>query len=264
KANINIATLNINGFTTPSHQMNGIEKWSAINRTLNTYKIAILAVQETHLDNERIQNILACFGRKIDIIASHNPMNPRASAGVAFVINKSIIAPKTYKMVELIPGRAISLNIKWHGSEETTLINIYAPNNKTEHPNFWGELNRERITHRAPQPNFLLGDFNITEDPIDRAPIHQDNQNAIEALHDLWHNLDLEDAWRHMNPKEHCFTYQANANGVRLDRIYVKRQQTNLTFDWKIGPTPVPTDHWIIVTKFAPSNSPLLGKGCWT
>jgi exonuclease III len=187
KANINMATLNINGFAAPTNHMSGIEKWVAINRTPDTHKIAILALQETHLDRERVQELLTCFGRKMDIIISENVVNPRASAGVAFIINKALISPKTYKATELIPGRAIALKIRWHEAEETTLINVCAPNNRTDHPNFWESLEHERGNHGIGPPQFLLGDFNFTEDPIDRAPIHHDNEKAVDTQRDLRH-----------------------------------------------------------------------------
>ena len=50
RAYLNIATLNMNGYTAPSHSLNGIGKWATIIRTMNRLKIAILAIQETHLD----------------------------------------------------------------------------------------------------------------------------------------------------------------------------------------------------------------------
>lgn len=106
KANITIATLNINGFAAPASSMSGIDKWSAINRTISDNKIAILALQETHLDHELLQNITACFGKRLEIINSQHPTNPRATAGVAFVINKTLIKPQEYKVYELQPGRA--------------------------------------------------------------------------------------------------------------------------------------------------------------
>ena len=52
RANINIATLNMNGATAPTSNMDLKEKWSMINNTIRTNKIAILALQETHLDEE--------------------------------------------------------------------------------------------------------------------------------------------------------------------------------------------------------------------
>ena len=48
RANINIATLNINGFM--ANSLTYLKKWSMVNQTLNEHKIAILALQKMHLD----------------------------------------------------------------------------------------------------------------------------------------------------------------------------------------------------------------------
>src|ERR1019366_1605045 len=45
RANINIATLNMNGLLVPSSRLTPLEQWSKINQTLNQYKIAILTLQ---------------------------------------------------------------------------------------------------------------------------------------------------------------------------------------------------------------------------
>ena len=44
KANINIVSLNINGFASPANSMNGIKKWSTIYQTMKENKIVILAL----------------------------------------------------------------------------------------------------------------------------------------------------------------------------------------------------------------------------
>lgn len=128
RANITIATLNINGFSAPANNMSGMDKWSAINRTISDNKIAILALQETHLDQSLLQDVTTCFGKRLEVINSQHPTNPRTTAGVAFVINKSLIKPRDYKLYELEPGRAVALKVRWLENEETVLINIYAPN----------------------------------------------------------------------------------------------------------------------------------------
>ena len=87
KANINIASLNVSGFASPTNSMNGIEKWSSIYQTMKENKIAILALQETHLNNDILQAINMCFGKRIQILNLQLPTNPSTSAGVAFVIN---------------------------------------------------------------------------------------------------------------------------------------------------------------------------------
>ena len=54
KANINIVSLNVNGFASPANKMNGIEKWSSIYQMMKVNKITILVLQETHLNNEHV------------------------------------------------------------------------------------------------------------------------------------------------------------------------------------------------------------------
>jgi len=93
RVNINIATLNLNGAAAPSQGMNHIDKWATINSTIRNEKIAILALQETHLDGRMLDDINRCFGKNFDIANSSDPGNPRASAGVAFLINKALISP---------------------------------------------------------------------------------------------------------------------------------------------------------------------------
>ncbi|KAH9171017.1 Endonuclease/exonuclease/phosphatase, partial [Lactarius sanguifluus] len=204
----------------------------------------------------------------MDILLSPHPVTPRASAGVAFIINKTLIKPKKCSVSELIEGCAIALKIDWLESETTTLINVYAPNNKTEHPTFWEQVETARQAYSLGHPSFLLGDFNLVEDPIDRAPAHQDDANAVEALRDFRHQNELEDTWRHHHPTDRCFTYRANVNGKqiqsRIDRIYAARHKAELTYEWKIVPTPVPTDHWLTMTKYAPAEAPVIGKGRWS
>ena len=268
RANINVATLNMNGLTAPTQGLTALGKWSMINQTLNQYKIAILALQETHLDRETLEQIQTCYSKKMHILHSEDPDAPRATAGVAFVINKSLIAPRKLSTYELHAGRALALKIEWLESETTTLLNIYAPNNKTDHPNFWEGIEAERRTHRVPRPDFMLGDLNITEDPIDRTPPRLDDHTAIEALREVRCSWDVQDAWRLSNPNERVYTYRANANSQeiksRLDRIYIASRLTQLTFNWVMTPSPVPTDHWLVVVKYAPASAPEIGKGRWT
>ena len=144
RANINIATLNMNGLSAPTNNMSYIEKWAMINQTLNKYKIAILAIQETHLDEETTERIRTNYGKKMTILMSSDPVNPRTTAGVAFVINKSLIAPSKILTHELIPGRALAIELEWLETERTRLINVYAPNNKAAHRPFWNDTDAIR------------------------------------------------------------------------------------------------------------------------
>ena len=258
----------MNGLTAPTHGMNFRQKWSTINSTLNQHKLAILALQETHLDQETAERLHDNLGEKIKIISSADPDAPRSTAGVAFVINKRRIAPTQFSIHELIPGRALFLKIKWHETESTSLVNVYAPTHRPSHPSFWKKVLDEHSALHLPNPDFLLGDFNVMEDPIDRVPANPDDQAAVAALQELRLAWNLEDSWRHLHPRDCAYTYRATSNGQqimsRLDRIYCARHLRPLTYDWKLEPSLVPTDHWLVKVKYAPLDAPFIGKGRWT
>lgn len=268
RANIKIATLNVNGAHTGGESTTSFEKWSEINATMKRDKIAILALQETHLDETALNDINRLFGKRLAIYNSQNETNPRSSAGVAFVLNKDLIATENLETFELIKGRALALKTSWNNQEETTLINVYAPNQRTEHQPFWESLESTRRNLHLRKPDFVLGDFNVTEDAIDRSPPKRDSERASDALRDLRLSLGIKDQWRHLHPKEREFTYRATINGKqiksRLDRIYVETDKCRQTYEWSIGPTSVPTDHWLASVRYAPKNAPHIGKGRWT
>ena len=83
----------------------------------------------------------------------------------------------------------------------------------------------------------MLGDFNLTEERIDRTLAHLDDVNAIEALRNLRQCLDIEDSWQHAFPHDRCFTYWATNGGQAikssLDRIYTSKEVTKSIYDWK-------------------------------
>ncbi len=245
-----------------------LQKWSAVSKTIYKHRIAILALQETHLDHERTRQIRECFSKNLTIITSEDPNDPTGKAGVAFVINKMVLDPREYMTHELHPGRALLLKIKWLEQCETSLLNVYVPTTKTAQRPFWEEIDATRREKWLTHPEIVLGDFNVTEDKIDRAPAHLDNKSATEALRNIRLNWEIQDTWRHAHPNERSFTYRAGARNQqiqsRIDRIYVARHLQQHTFSWKIEASIVPTDHWLVQMKYAPNDAPRTGKGRWT
>jgi exonuclease III len=268
RANIKIATLNMNGAHLGGEGSTSFEKWSEINATMKRERIAILALQEMHLDEQLLSNVNRLFGKRLEIHNSPDETNPRATAGVAFVLNKDLLATQNSETRELVKGRALALKTTWNNQEETVLINIYAPNQRIEHKPFWESIETARQSLQLRKPDFVLGDFNVTEEAIDRAPPKKDSERATNALRDLRLSLDIQDLWRHLHPKAREFTYRATINGKqiksRLDRIYVASNKTRHTYEWAIGPTSVPTDHWLASVRYAPKGAPHIGKGRWT
>lgn len=267
RANICIATLNVNGAATQN--MDHKDKWSTINSTMKAERIAILALQETHLDEELLGDINSCFGKNLKIINSSTPDSPQTTAGVAIVLNKALIAPTSIKTHILKQGRAMAITLKWSSSKERTIMNVYAPNERDQHPAFWAQIELERRAKRIPNPDFVLGDFNVTEDEIDRSPPQENERIAIDALREMRQTWEIQDQWRYDNPSGRAFTHKhinraRKYEYARLDRIYSARRHANTLFEWRTRQSAVPTDHWLVSVKFAPRDAPLIGGGRWT
>lgn len=257
------------GSSAPTNNMNVLDKWTMINYTIRTNKIAILALQETHLDDELAGSIKRCFGKNFELLYSSDPDNPRVKAGVAFVLNKALIPNREPTLHTLVPGRAIMLKLKWPEDKDIKIVNIYAPVQTHKQPAFWAKVETKRRTKSLPRPDFLLGDFNITEDLIDRSPPSTDNQTATDILRDIRLAWEVQDQWRHDHPNETLYTCRRSTRDgkhslSRLDRIYVARKHDELVFEWKSEPSAVPTDHWLVSCKFAPKDAPYVGKGRWS
>lgn len=266
--NIKIGSLNINGRHSMTDNNSEFGKWTEVNATMKKDRIAILAVQETHLEEENTQELHKAFGKRLVIHNSQLENNPRMSAGVAFILNKELIKTDNVKTFELIKGRALAIKLTWLNDEEATLINVYAPNRRGDHEDFWKDVRREWEMLNLGRPDFVLGDFNVTEDSIDRNPAKQDNATASRAIRDFRQAMEVHDHWRHMYPKAREYTYRTTKNGKpiksRLDRIYMNKDKATYTFDWTIAPSSVHTDHWLVTLRYAPKGAPYIGKGRWT
>lgn len=137
RANLHIASLNMKGRTSTQLEYNEISKWSVIHQVMREKKIGILCLQETHLTEDHENQINTLYSRRLRVINSKDRERPGSSAGVAFVLNKELTNTENIEFREIIPGRALILKTRWHNNEELTILNIYAPNNPTEHHNFW-------------------------------------------------------------------------------------------------------------------------------
>lgn len=119
-----------------------------------------------------------------------------------------------------------------------------------------------------PRPDIMLGDFNMTEDSIDRLPNDMDTWNTIEALGELKQLLQLTDGWRELNSEEKGYTHTVTADGsqARLDRIYATREVIESAQDWVIddNPAALRSDHKMIRVDVTHREMPEIGRGRWT
>ena len=102
RANIKIATLNMNGAHIGSESNMSFEKWSEINATMKRERIVILALQEMHLDEQSLNVVNHLFRKRLSIHNSQSKINPRSTVGVAFAINKELLYTQNLEVLELV------------------------------------------------------------------------------------------------------------------------------------------------------------------
>ncbi|PPQ76596.1 hypothetical protein CVT26_012786 [Gymnopilus dilepis] len=69
-------------------------------------RIAVLAVQETHLTEDKVISLENQFERRLKIYNSGDPLQPN-SKGVAILLNKQLTKWQEATTVEIVAGRAL-------------------------------------------------------------------------------------------------------------------------------------------------------------
>ncbi|KAG1835017.1 hypothetical protein DFJ58DRAFT_719299 [Suillus subalutaceus] len=208
-----------------------MSKWTTINQTMHDQKIGILCVHKTHLTNEHAKQIDSLFSHRLRVLNTSDPLCPAI------------------------------MSLNWH-NKTIKFLNIYAPNNAHEHPDFWNKVRMEWLKSNISDIDFMLGDFNLTENPIDRAPARLDNEPTINALRELRSEIKVHDTWQNENPHHQLFMFSSNQHTLsRLDRIYTSERHLESMLDWNTKVSQIPSDHQMVSVRFAPPGLPHIGKG---
>ncbi|KAI0046741.1 DNase I-like protein [Auriscalpium vulgare] len=217
---------------------------------------------------QHLASISTLYQRRLLVYNSADLERPGASAGVAFVLNKDITRTNDARFIELIPGRAALLILHWRDNATTHILNTYAPNRAASHPAFWARLAIALHAEGIDRIDFHLGDFNLVENALDRAPARLDQLNAIEALRDFRTSFHLQDYWRITHPDTRLFTHRSNHGTLftqaRLDRIYTSPAVSDTIFEWRHQTGALPSDHDLVSIRYAPLDAPSIGSGRWT
>jgi exonuclease III/ribonuclease HI len=260
RASLKVASLNMQGRWHGSR-----DKWLHINQILRTERIAILALQETHLTSMDEAQLNTVFQQCMVIYSSIDPQHTNA-AGIAVVLNKNMTNIHGVRKYELIPGRALMVSVPWHRNAEIHVLAIYAPNTAEENCKFWEDINL--CLANLPAPDVLLGDFNFVEDTLDRLPVRSDSVAVTDSFNMLKQGYQLKDGWRQANAEEVAYTYsQTEAQGgsaSRIDRIYLRNSLVPFSNEWNITPSGIATDHQLVSARISDKHMPNIGKGRWT
>ncbi|KAJ7244520.1 hypothetical protein C8J57DRAFT_1082995 [Mycena rebaudengoi] len=183
-------------------------------------------------------------------------------------VNKCMIETENIKTTVIIPGRAMVLEMKNVDGDPLSILGVYAPNAPGENAAFWKTIKDWLISHpNVRKPNIMGGDMNIVEDGLDRLPAHTGDDVAVIALGELKSYLRLIDVWRETYPTTCAYTFhQSLTQGgaqSRIDRICVRRDLFEDTFEWDIQTVGIETDHRMVSTRLTTEGAPTLGHGRW-
>ncbi|KAH7879124.1 uncharacterized protein C8R40DRAFT_990061, partial [Lentinula edodes] len=125
--------------------------------------LGILALQETHLTDEQVDEITQHYDKKIQIFAFHDPINPTCRGGVAIVLNQRLLLADTPKVYEIIPRHALLLQVMIKKKDN---LAVYAPNvsgsTGSDTAQCWKDIKTYFDTRpTAPKPNIMLGNHNM-------------------------------------------------------------------------------------------------------
>ncbi|EKM49589.1 uncharacterized protein PHACADRAFT_33180 [Phanerochaete carnosa HHB-10118-sp] len=179
RASLTVTSLNIRSRSAAA--MAG-SKWLHMNQLMRDNRIGLLAVQETHLDNEAVANFRQLFGSKLELHWSAPPENHSCAQRVAFVVNKCVTNVVGITLRGIMPGCALLLFMPWHVDRTVNILTVYVPNDHTQNACFWWALNKKWADNSLPIPDVVLGDFNVVKKDIDRLPVHLDPLGVTNAL----------------------------------------------------------------------------------
>ncbi len=265
RSKITVATLNMRGFH-DRRTGQQYDKWWSVNQVLRDERLAIVAIQETHLNQERTEMLNELFKATMWVVASHDPVNPTGARGVAFALNKRLVDTAGARTRVAYDGRAMMLTIPWTRGRKLRILNVYAPNDPGDNRDFWKKLQSDMEKRKVAKPDIVLGDFNLVEDARDRLPPRRDQQDAVECLQTFRLTAGVIDGWREREPTERQFTYLQLSTGSqsRIDRIYMTRTILKHANDWSVRGPGISTDHRLVTVTIVNQEAPHVGKGRWT
>jgi exonuclease III len=266
RAGTKIASLNMKGYgNEPSRTDIVSEKWKHVQQMMREKKIAVLCVQEAHMDEERRRAVEKLFP-KLSVYVTEDPIKPRARNRLAIVVNREQITdPEPPKTQVIVEGRAMSIQLKLHRGTPVVLLGIYAPNEVRENIDFWKEIRTfYQGVDQDKKPSIIAGNMNMVEDAIDRLPVHTDDHRAVDSLNRLKTEMSLIDGWRDTFPTRVAFTFNqaGNVSHSRIDRIYVTQPILDTAQEWNIEPYGIPgADHDGVSVVVVDTDTPNTSRG---
>ena len=257
KQGVKIATLNLRGRNSKFKK----SKWPMLSTIMRKERIAIMALQETHLDaieTSKLEN--AC--PKIMILSNGDSTSKE---GVAFALNLDLVKNMMWNHEVLISNRASRLTMKVEEERGLDIIVLYAPNADVEKKEFFMNLNDKFKKIKNLNEVVILGDFNSVEQQLDRFPHRPDDINVVKKWLKIKSRHKLVDGWREQNEcnKMYTYTQPATLSMSRIDRIYLDTRIYLYAYKWSVIGSAKLSDHSIASVEILKKELPYIGEGVW-
>ena len=256
KRGIRIATLNVNGRRDDKRR----DKWPKLISQMRSQGVAILGVQESHLNVEETDALNERFKKAIIL----NNGSSTVKGGVTFVLNKDLVNGMRWEHTPIIEGRVSRLEIETEKDRGMNIVLLYAPNEDKDKANFWNTLKLKLEELGELENLVMLGDFNSVENALDRYPHREDDGKVKQEWKKIKDKFKLVDGWRMHNPLKKDYTYMQKSTGSmsRIDRIYMNKRTCLYGYNWNHVETGI-SDHNMVTVDVLKEKLPFIGKGVW-
>ena len=253
---IKIGSLNINGKRDEMKK----DKWPKLAKLIRSQGIAILGIQESHLENDEVETLQERFQ---NLIVLNNGVST-SKGGVTFILNKEKVNGMKWTHIPLLEGRVSRLEIEIEQERGINIILVYAPNENKEKSAFWKRMKNKLKEIDNMENIVIMGDFNSVEEALDRYPHREEDAKVERAWSKVRKQLKLIDGWRLHNPldKEYTHVHKATGSMSRIDRIYLDKGIYPYSYNWGHEETGI-SDHSMVTVEILRKNLPFIGKGVW-
>ena len=250
----------MNSFKTISVNVRGIrnaDKRKIVFSWIKNQKASIVFLQETHITHE-IQHLIENELKGTWVFANGS----NRSCGVCVYISNAL----DVQMVDFkasTDGRKILINLLING-DEFSLLNIYAPTNKTNREQFFKRLTTFIRRNCKNMSKLIIGgDMNCVMNPSVDTKGAKSVYKPSNALKSIIKCFKLCDIWRKLHPNVHQFTWRQLSLGVssRIDFWLVSKDMIQFIENTCIKPT-VKSDHNAIMLSVK-MNNVKHGPGYW-
>jgi hypothetical protein len=237
------------------------DKWKALTTLIRKQRVAILGIQEAHLNMEETDRV---NNSNPKVIVINNGVST-TKEGIAFVLNKDLINETEWNHTVLIEGRASRLQIRVEEERGLDIILIYSPNTDKDKIEFWKTLNNKLEEQEGMNNVIIMGDFNSVENPIDRYPHRADEKKVTDEWDKIRLKYKVTDGWREHNPitKDYTYIQKTTESMSRIDRIYMNEEIFPYGYNWAHVSSAKISDHEMVVADILKSKLPYIGEGMW-